>query len=190
MAVFSLRASLRYFTPLAVIWFWISLKRKHFVSVQHTNYFISHARPELSLMSRSKAVSLQQEDSCDFHLWGGHTVLVRCLQMHFQKQSSEYQSLPSKLACGCILEILCWHCWHISAENSLLLVWDCNVGALWNRHTAQWNVSAAVHEEIKLFPSPFYLQGDGHQNFCCFYKRPQVSGPSGSQYFPKGMDYN
>lgn len=159
MAVFSLRASLRYFTPLAVIWFWISLKRKHFISAQHANYFVAHARPELSLMSRSKAVSLQQEDSCDFHLWGGYTVLVRCLQMHFQKQSSEYQWFPSKLACGCILEIPSWHCWHISAENSLLLVWDCNAGALWDRQTAQRSACAAAHEEIKLFPSPLLFAG-------------------------------
>lgn len=88
-----------------------------------------------------------------------------------------------------------WRYWADTADTFLLRTLYCwyeiaMLGALWHRHAAQCNVSAAVHEEIKLFPSPFYLQGDGHQNFCCFYKRPQVSVPSGSQYFPKGMDYN
>lgn len=52
-----------------------------------------------------------------------------------------------------------------------------------------------VHVQLRMKKSssshlPFYLQGDGHQNFCCFSKRPQVPGPSDSQYFPKGTDYN
>lgn len=58
IAVFSLRASLRYFTPLAVIWFWISLKRKRFTSNSHANHFTAHAQPKLSLTSQSRAVSL------------------------------------------------------------------------------------------------------------------------------------
>lgn len=65
IVVFSLRASLRHFTPLAVIWFWISLKKKAF-QVNLTCKLICSTCTTYAHLDIKEQSCLPQENACDF----------------------------------------------------------------------------------------------------------------------------
>lgn len=86
IVVFSLRASLRHFTPLAVIWFWISLKKKSISSQSNMQTNLQHMHNLCSAWHQGAKLSATRE-CLWFYLQEWYTVLVKCPTCTFRNRA-------------------------------------------------------------------------------------------------------